>query len=72
MGAWVKRSRRANTYGDKGNLRALLSALDSTSKLVYDPGRSLLRRMFFLVSYMPLALEAAGRRICAHYEHASS
>ena len=25
-----------------------------------------------LESYMPLALEAAGRRICAHYEHESS
>ena len=67
MGAWVKRSRRANTYGDKGNLRALLSAFRSWFAQAL---RLMLSEL--LVSYMPLALEAAGRRICAHYEHESS
>ena len=68
MGAWVKRSRRANTYGDKGNLRALLSAFRSWF------ARAVLVRLMLselLESYMPLA-QAAGRRICAHYEHESS
>ena len=63
---------RANAYGE-GNLRALLSALDSTSKLVYDLFEVVVCKLtFFLVSYMPLALEAAGRRMSAHYEHESS
>ena len=68
MGAWVKRSRRANTYGDKGNLRALLSAFRS-----WFAQAVLVRLMLseLLESYMPLAL-AAGRRICAQYEHESS